>query len=190
MKTMTIIRTWIRPSPSCWNRKACIHTGLPPGPGHSALVNLSSQPVNAKLRHMKMKYILSIYVWDNLIPFTYFFFHKSILKLWRQIKYKLSNRLSSSNGNQSNHLKTLTLWMVLKSTCQLPIILTFTILKYGVSFCLLLFTDRKVNKEEKQPCPLVTKAYYFSEKKILKVFIASNWKLSYLPDQHQQIWIS
>lgn len=47
-------------------------------------------------------------------------------------------------------------------------------LKIWSIFCLLLFTDRKVNKEEKQPCALVTKAYYFSEKKILKVFIASN----------------
>lgn len=51
--------------------------------------------------------------------------------------------------------------MVLKSTCQLPIILTFTILKYA---------DRKVNKEEKQPCPLVIKAYYFSEEKKFSKF--------------------
>lgn len=75
-----------------------------------------------------------------------------------------------------------------KLTCQLPIILTFKILNYGESFCLLLFTDRKVNRgEEKKPNPApFNKAYYFI-KKILKFFIATNWKLSYLPDQHQQI---
>lgn len=75
-----------------------------------------------------------------------------------------------------------------KLTCQLPIILTFTILKYGVSFCLLLFTDRKVNKEEKENnLASLTIKHITSWKKILKLFIATNWKLSYLPDQHQQI---
>lgn len=58
--------------------------------------------------------------------------------------------------------------MVLKSTCQLPIILTLTILKYGVSFCLLLFTDRKVNKEENNPAPLSLKHITFQKKKFSK----------------------